>query len=261
MIFCPLFSGSSGNSVFVSDGNTRLLIDAGVAGKNIERELTNIGENPSEIDGIFVTHEHIDHIKSVGVLSRKHNIPIYANELTWNAMESKLGKLKMENIKLLDKKYIDIKDMTIENFKIHHDAVDPRGYAFRSKNKVAAVATDLGHFSEEVKNVLKDADVFLLESNHDIEMLKFGPYPYVLKKRILSDIGHLSNEACGNAILDILGDNLKNIYLGHLSKTNNYPQLAYETVISVLKGNKVQIGTDVSITMANRDKHSDVICV
>ncbi|MGL4731063.1 MAG: MBL fold metallo-hydrolase [Clostridium sp.] len=261
MIFCPLFSGSSGNSIFVSDGNARILVDAGVAGKNIENELKAIGENPAALDGIFVTHEHTDHIKSVGVLSRRYNIPIYANELTWSAMNDKVGKLKEDNIKVIDKKYIDIKGMTVENFKIYHDAIDPRGYAFRSKDKVAAIATDLGHFSNEVKDVLKDADILLLESNHDVEMLKFGPYPYVLKKRILSDVGHLSNEACGKAILDILGKNIKNIYLGHLSKTNNYPQLAYETVMSVLRENKVEIGKEVNITMANREKHSEVICI
>ncbi|MGG7164731.1 MBL fold metallo-hydrolase [Clostridium ihumii] len=259
MKFCPLFSGSSGNSIFVGTENTKILIDAGVAGKNIEAELRAIGEEPSSIDGIFVTHEHSDHIKSVGVMSRKHNIPIYANELTWEAMLPKIGKVKEENIKLLDTRYTAIKDIEIENFRISHDAVDPRGYLFNTKKGKAAIATDLGCFSDEIKDILNSVDVLLLESNHDVEMLKFGPYPYVLKRRILSEVGHLSNEACGNAILELIKSGRKRIYLGHLSKTNNYPQLAYETVSSILKENNVNIGEDVYLSMANRSNHSEVV--
>lgn len=256
MKFCPLFSGSSGNSIFVSSENARVLIDVGMPGKSIENELLNIKENPKEIDGIFVTHEHSDHIKGIGVLSRRYDIPIYANELTWKAMFDKIGKVKEHNVKIIEGNFTEIKDITVENFETAHDAAKPSGYKIHSPKGKACIATDLGHFSQNVKQALKDADVVLLESNHDVEMLKFGPYPYPLKKRILSDIGHLSNEACGRAILDILGDNYKTIYLGHLSKTNNYPELAYETVISVLRENSVSLGKDVAINMASRDKHS-----
>lgn len=259
MIFCPLFSGSSGNSIFVSSNNTKILVDAGVPGKNIETQLKEIDQNPKDIDGIFVTHEHSDHIKGAGVMSRRYNIPIYTNELTWEAMKDKIGKIKEENIRIIDKQYIEIKDMTVQTFSISHDAASPSGYAFHTKEGMACVATDLGHFSESVKSVIKDADILLLESNHDVEMLKFGPYPYVLKKRILSDVGHLSNEACGKAILEIMNEKHRTIYLGHLSKTNNYPQLAYETVLSLLRENSVEVGRDITITMAHRDRHSEVV--
>lgn len=259
MKFCPLFSGSSGNSIFVASDNARVLIDVGMPGKAIENEILSINENPREIDGIFVTHEHSDHIKGIGVLSRRYDIPIYANELTWKAMFEKIGKIKEHNIKIIDSAFTEIKDIMVENFETFHDAAKPSGYKIHSKRGKACIATDLGHFSNSVKEALSDADVILLESNHDIEMLKFGPYPYPLKRRILSDIGHLSNEACGKAILDILGDKHKTIYLGHLSKTNNYPELAYETVVSVLRDNSVQLGKDVTINMADRDKHSLVV--
>lgn len=252
MRFCSLYSGSSGNSTFIASDNSRILIDAGLSGKSIEKALVDINEDPSEVDGIFVTHEHLDHIKGVGILSRKYNIPIYANELTWNAMKNTLGKIKDENIKIMDSESVSIKDLDIIAYRIPHDAASPSGYKVISGNKVACVATDLGYFSDEVKCSIKDADVILLESNHDVEMLKFGPYPYVLKRRILSDVGHLSNDDCGKAIMEIVNGKKKKIILGHLSKTNNYPDLAYKTVINVLTEGGIEVGGDVAISMAER---------
>ncbi|WP_404988337.1 MBL fold metallo-hydrolase [Clostridium culturomicium] len=256
MRFCPLFSGSSGNSIFVGENDTNILIDVGMPGKSIDKELSAIGVDPKTIDGIFITHEHSDHIKGVGVLSRKYDIPIYAPSLTWEAMEGKVGAIKEKNIKLVDDKYTELNNLIIENFPISHDAACPRGYKVYGKSKKACIATDLGYFSPEVKSALDDSDIILLESNHDIEMVKFGPYPYPLKKRILSTVGHLSNEACGKAIVDIFKDEFKTIYLGHLSKTNNYPELAYETVVSVLRENNIDIKKDLELRMCNRDKHS-----
>ncbi|SMC26297.1 Phosphoribosyl 1,2-cyclic phosphodiesterase [Clostridium acidisoli DSM 12555] len=256
MRFCSLYSGSSGNSIFVASENSRVLIDAGLPGKHIEKALSDIGENPNDIDGIFVTHEHIDHIKGVGVLSRKYDIPIYANDLTWNSMMTNIGKIKEHNIKVIDEKAVNIKDLDVVGYRIPHDAVMPSGYSIMCKNKKVCVATDLGYFSEEVKQELKDADVILLESNHDVEMLKFGPYPYSLKRRILSNVGHLSNEDCGKAIVDIMGNKKKTIALGHLSKTNNYPELAFKTVVNVLNSNGINIEKDIVVTMAKRDMPS-----
>ena len=226
MIFCPLYSGSSGNSIFVASENTKILVDAGMPGKSIESALKHINQNPNDIDGIFITHEHSDHIKGAGIISRRYNIPIYANEYTWSAMESKIGNVKESNIRIISDNCVDIKDMHIINYKISHDAAAPIGYAMCSGDKKACIATDLGYFSEEVRSIIKDADVILLESNHDVEMVKFGPYPYPLKRRILSDVGHLSNEACGKAIVEIMNHKQKHIFLGHLSKTNNHHDLA-----------------------------------
>lgn len=256
MRFCPLFSGSSGNSILVGEKDTNILIDVGMPGKSIDKELSAIGVAPNTIDGIFITHEHSDHIKGVGVLSRKYDIPVYAPSLTWQAMEGKIGAIKEKNIKLVDDKYTELNNLIIENFPISHDAACPRGYKVHGRYKRACVATDLGYFSPEVKLALDDSDIILLESNHDIEMVKFGPYPYPLKKRILSTVGHLSNEDCGKAIVDIFKDEYKTIYLGHLSKTNNYPELAYETVVSVLRENNIDIMKDLELRMCNRDKHS-----
>jgi phosphoribosyl 1,2-cyclic phosphodiesterase len=259
MIFCSLYSGSSGNSIFVSSDNTKLLIDAGMPGKSVESALQEIGENPREIDGIFITHEHSDHVKGVGVLSRRYDIPIYASEGTWNGMSKIIGNIKEYNIKVMHDNNLSIKDMDISSFKISHDAAEPTGYSLKSNGKKVCIATDLGHFSEEVKQSLYDADVVLLESNHDVEMLKFGPYPYVLKRRVLSDIGHLSNEACGKAIVEVMNDKPKSIVLGHLSKTNNYPELAYQTVVNILNENKINLGKDIILSLADRNKPSSYI--
>ncbi len=259
MIFCPLYSGSSGNSIFVSSEKTKILVDAGLPGKSIENAMNQIGQTAADIDAIFVTHEHTDHTKGIGVLSRKYDIPVYANEDTWNAIKGTLGKIKEHNIKIFDKSAVNIKDLEVESFNISHDAVCPSGYSITSGKKKACIATDLGYFSQEVKNYIQDADVVLLESNHDVEMLKFGPYPYPLKRRILSNIGHLSNEDCGNAILSIVNSKFKNVILGHLSKTNNYPDLAYQTVINILLENNITLGKDVAIGMAKRDMPSNYI--
>ena len=259
MKFCTLYSGSSGNSIFISTENAKILIDAGLPGKYIDYALDSIGEKTSDIDAIFVTHEHSDHIKGVGVLSRKYGIPIYANKLTWQAMKTKIGKIKEENIKIIEGKCTIIKDLYVTNYAISHDAACPIGYSVRNDNKKVCVTTDLGYFSEEAKNESIDADVVLLESNHDVEMLKFGPYPYPLKKRILSDFGHLSNEACGEAIISIMNEKPKRVILGHLSKTNNYPDLAYKTVENILLENGVMIGQDVLLDIAKRDMPSELI--
>jgi len=259
MIFCSLYSGSSGNSIFVSTGKSKVLIDAGMPGKSIEKALNEIGESCENLDGIFVTHEHSDHTKGVGIISRKYNIPIFANPPTWEAMASSLGNIKDENIKIIHSAGVSINDMDVLSYDIPHDAVAPCGYSLFNNNKKICIATDLGHFSDTVKNQLKDADVILLESNHDIEMLKFGPYPYSLKKRILSDVGHLSNEACGRAIVELTSQKPKTIILGHLSKTNNFPELAYKTVVNILEENNIELNKDVTLSMAKRDMPSNFI--
>ncbi|MDF2881163.1 MAG: Metallo-beta-lactamase superfamily hydrolase [Clostridiaceae bacterium] len=259
MIFCSLYSGSSGNSIFISSEHSNILIDAGLPGKRIEKALNDINKDASNIDGIFITHEHTDHIKGVGVLSRKYDIPIYANTETWNSMCNLIGKINEHNIKIIDSDTVDINDLHIMNFKIPHDAANPCGYSISQGDKRVSIATDLGYFSDEVKESIKDSDVILLESNHDTEMLKFGPYPYPLKRRILSDVGHLSNDACGKAISEIIKDSHKTIILGHLSKTNNYPDLAYATVANVLSDCGFKVNKDLNLCLAKRDMPSGYI--
>ena len=236
MIFCSLYSGSSGNSILV-------------------------GQNPNEIDGIFITHEHSDHIKGAGILSRKFNIPIYANELTWKAMEKSLGKIKEENIKIMPKRStMSLNDLDITSFNTPHDSVASTGYTIKHKGKSASIATDIGTFTEEILRNIRESEVILLESNHDVQMVKFGPYPYELKRRVLSEVGHLSNEDCGKAIVDIMKHDMhRKIILGHLSNTNNVPELAEQAVINVLNAHKINIGKDLELKLADRHKPSSYI--
>lgn len=261
MKFCSLYSGSSGNSIFIASDNARVLIDVGVTGRKMEEALKSIGEDPRKIDGIFVTHEHLDHIKGIGVVSRKYDIPIYANAGTWSAMEASIGKIKEHNIKIMDRRStISIKDIDIISFNIPHDAVSPVGYTIHSNGKRSSVTTDFGIYTEEIRDNIKDSEIILLESNHDVNMLKFGPYPYNLKRRVLSEVGHLSNDDCGKAIVDLIKyKQNKKVILGHLSGTNNHPDLALETVIGVLRENNIQKNVDIDLTIANRHSPSDVI--
>ena len=261
MKFCSLYSGSSGNSIFIASDNTRVLIDAGLAGKKIDDALKHIGEESSSIDGIFITHEHIDHIKGVGVLSRKYDIPIYANDNTWAVMEKNIGKIKEHNIRIMDRRSsITINDLEIRSFNIPHDAIAPVGYTVSYAGKNASVVTDFGVFTEEIRDNIIDSDIILLESNHDINMLRMGPYPYNLKLRVLGENGHLSNEDCGNAIVSLIkSDKKKQIMLGHLSGTNNHPDLAYQTVVDVLSANGIRPGDDVTLQLASRHNPSEII--
>ncbi|EYE87411.1 beta-lactamase [Fervidicella metallireducens AeB] len=257
MQFCSIFSGSSGNSLYVGTEKTKILVDAGLSGKKIQDGLSEINVNPQEIKGIVITHEHDDHIKSAGILSRRFNIPIYANTNTWEAMINSIGEIKEENIKVYNNyDAFEIGDITVIPYPIPHDAASPCGYSFIKGNKKISIATDIGHASKEVRDNIKDSDLILLESNHDVELLKVGPYPYYLKRRILSEHGHLSNEDAGKLIVDILNSRIKKIILGHLSKTNNYPELAYRTVLSVLEMYGIKEGKDIEIDIAHRDRVS-----
>ena len=258
MKFWSLYSGSSGNSLFISSKDTSILIDAGLPGKSVISAMDSIGEEIQNISGIFITHEHLDHIKGVGILSRKFNIPIYANDKTWVAMEKCIGKIKEENIRVIDKE-ININDLNIRAFNVPHDAAKCVGYTVEDSigTKLSTV-TDMGVFTREIKENIKDSDVLLIESNHDEHMLKYGPYPYELKRRVLSELGHLSNEDCARAIIEIMDNRQKKIILGHLSGTNNVPELAYKTVENILIENGLSIGDnkEIDLKLASRVRPS-----
>lgn len=250
---CSLSSGSSGNCVFVGSEYSGVLVDCGVSGKEILSNLNNIGVCSSTIKGILVTHEHSDHIKSIGIISRKLNIPIYANINTWNNMADLIGKVKTENIKYFAVgEELEIGGMGVRSYSIPHDAVDPVGFCFHEGNRKVSIATDLGYFSDTVKENISGSDMVLLESNHDIEMLKMGRYPYFLKRRILGEHGHLSNEAAGHAVYELLQTGVRDVLLGHLSKENNFPELAYETVKGILEEKKVKVNGDIRLELAPR---------
>jgi phosphoribosyl 1,2-cyclic phosphodiesterase len=258
--FCSLYSGSSGNSIFFSSGKTRILIDAGISAKKIIEALNSIGENPRELDAILVTHEHSDHIKCLGVMSRKFGIPIFANEKTWGAIESEIGHVDSANkIHFSTDQGFEIGNIGIEPFQIPHDAADPLGYKLSACGRKVATATDIGHISDRLLDSIGECDILLLESNHDVEMLKVGSYPYWLKRRILSDLGHLSNELAGKVVVHLAEMGTRIFILGHLSKENNFPELAYQTVYNALHEKRLSVGTDVTLEVALRDKVGRVI--
>lgn len=263
MRFVSIASGSSGNCIYAGTENTHVLIDAGISAKRIEKGLFEIGLKPSELSGICITHEHSDHIKGLGVLARKYEIPIYSTEGTLNEIRKvkSLGEYPDELLRpLLPDVKLGIGDLDIIPFHIDHDAADPVAYRIQSGNKSVAVATDLGHYNQYTIDHLLDLDAVLLESNHDLRMLETGPYPYYLKRRIMGDFGHLSNENAGRLLNCILNDKMKHILLGHLSKENNLPELAFETVrLEVDMGDCPYCASDFHMAVAGRDEMSEIL--
>ncbi len=255
--FCSIASGSSGNCYVVASEDTRLLLDAGISGKRITAGLESIEIDPNGIDGILVTHEHIDHVKGVGILSRKYNLPIYANEKTWRSMRDSLGKLDENNIKYFATgERFAINDIEVKSYPIPHDAIDPVGFSFYKKDKQLSVATDLGYMTQDIYQEIMHADLLVLEANHDIEMLKMGRYPWPLKQRILSENGHLSNVATGEVLCNMMKEHKKErqIILAHLSNENNFPEMAFQTVKNALEEDNIMVGKDIFVETAHRSE-------
>lgn len=254
--FCSLASGSSGNCQYVQSDTTRLLVDAGMSGKYIKHSLETINVKIETINGILLTHEHADHISGLGVLMRKFKLPLYVTEKTWEAVKLKIGEIDEKLLNIYEKiDEILIGDIIVKGTRITHDAADPLCYTFTNKDSKIGIATDLGAISDDVINDFKDCDLLMIESNHDIEMLKIGPYPLYLKRRILSEHGHLSNEDAGYIAKEIIKYGIaKNILLAHLSKENNFPDLAYETVRGILESDQIIIGKDINLDLTYRDK-------
>jgi phosphoribosyl 1,2-cyclic phosphodiesterase len=245
--FSVLASGSSGNAVYVETEKTRLLVDAGLSAKQIQIlfEKAACGE-VADIDGILVTHEHSDHIKGLGVLARKFKLPIYANKNTWNAMNGLIGEVAteqkfefgMESVKTFN-------DLEVESFGVSHDAAEPMFYVFHHNGRKLALMTDTGYVSDRMKGIIRDSHSLVIESNHDINMLMMGRYPWNIKRRILGDHGHISNEDCGHALADVIGDGTKHIYLAHLSKDNNMKDIARLAVEQTLKTYDITAGEQI----------------
>ena len=257
--FCSLYSGSSGNSLFVQTENTRLLIDVGVSSKKVEEALHSINVEPSSINAVLITHEHSDHVQGLGTFSKKYNIPIYANQETIDNMPTQIGKIDEKNInkfKVSDKFYIG--DIDIKSFSIPHDAANPCGFNIFKDNKKISIATDIGHMDNRIINSLEESHFILLESNYDPEILKYSSYPYNLKSRIAGPNGHLSNAMAGKTLSYLLKSGLKSAMLGHLSKENNFPELAYKTVVEELISEN-HSESSISLSVADRSKPSKLI--
>lgn len=265
MRMVSIASGSSGNCIYIGSDDTHILVDAGISNKRIQQGLNEIGLSGNDVDGIFITHEHSDHIKGLGVLSRKFHIPVYGTRETLDeiAASKSLGDFDRELLTpICPDVDFTLGDLNVRPFKIDHDAANPVAYRVMCGEKAVAVATDMGHFDQYIIDHLQGLDALLLESNHDVRMLETGPYPYYLKRRILGDHGHLSNENAGRLLNFVLHDKLKKIFLGHLSKENNYEELAYETVrLEIDEGDCPYGASDFSISVAGRDCMSEIVYI
>lgn len=254
-----LASGSSGNTLYIESQEKKILVDAGLSGKKITTLLEQVGKKPEDLDAIFVTHEHRDHIHGVGVLARKYKLDVYANEKTWQAMDPLIGVVATEQKHHFEMgKVLTFGDMDIESFGVSHDAAAPQFYRFHKDQRSFVVLTDTGYCNDHLRGAIKGADAYLMESNHDLGMLRMGAYPWSLKQRILGDKGHLSNEDGALVMADVLTDQTKRIYLGHLSRENNLKELAHLTMDSMLKEQGFAVGEAFEIFDTDPEEATDL---
>jgi phosphoribosyl 1,2-cyclic phosphodiesterase len=233
MYFSVLGSGSKGNALYIESGNTSILIDAGFSGKEIARRLAIHGRELDSLDGLFLTHEHNDHIQGAGVISRRCNLPVHANAGTFQGSDKKLGKLH-KRVEFETGKSVQLQDLEVRSFRISHDTLDPVGFLISDGKVTVACCTDTGKVSHLVSNRLSGCDAVILEFNHDPMMLKQGPYPLFLQQRVRSSQGHLANEEAAAFLRTLLHDRLKYIVLAHLSETNNTTDLALKSASAVI---------------------------
>ena len=252
-----LRSSSKGNCSFVTDGKTQILIDCGVSFKQIKEALFNLEQDISDIDAVVITHEHSDHTKGIGVLSRNTDIPIFANKETWQRMYMSYDGIKDNSIKVHRSKFA-IGDIEITPFKISHDAVNPVGYAFVKGTEKVAYLTDSGTITPEIESAVNGARQIVLESNHDLVMLKNGIYPQQLKNRILGNKGHLSNDSAGEFAQRLLASGTEKFILGHLSPENNLPSIARSSFLLYMDKISAKEGKDFSVSVAPANEPSHI---
>lgn len=262
LTFRTLFSGSTGNCSLITDGRTRILVDAGVSCKRITEALRELGEDPSKLDALLITHEHSDHVKGVDVLVRKFGVPLYANPATLSFMP--LSDKVSHGARLIENSApFTVGDIEVTPFSTPHDAADPLGFVFRDGHtlKTLGYASDLGHVSREVANALSGCDALYIESNHDLDMLYSGRYPQSLKRRVAGKRGHLSNDDCAAFLAHSVEMGTTRAMLGHLSRENNLPSLAYGAGRSALKECGITDGDDVRLFVSPASYTSEAITV
>ncbi|KRL59186.1 hypothetical protein FC69_GL001812 [Latilactobacillus fuchuensis DSM 14340 = JCM 11249] len=243
-----LASSSSGNTTYIETPQHKILVDAGMSGKRVQDLMHSIGRDLKDVDSLLVTHEHRDHSSGVGVLARRYGMDVYANQPTWDAMASIIGNVPGEHQHLFEMgKTKTLGDIDVESFGVSHDAAAAQFYQFHHNDRSFAMLTDTGYVSDQLRGTLANANAYLVECNHDLEMLRMGQYPWSLKQRILSDTGHLSNEDGAAALMACMGQQTKKIFLGHLSQENNMKELAHLTVASIMKEHDYGVGTDFEI--------------
>ena len=249
--FCPLFSSSSGNCIYIGTSGGGILVDVGVSAKRTVNALEQIGVSPEDISAIFITHEHSDHISGLKVFAAKYGMDVWASCGTLSALCSSGAITEKVNIHELPSAGVEAAGMFVRPFHTSHDSAESVGYTIVTPDdKRISIATDLGTVTPEVMNAIYGSELVMLESNHDIGMLKSGPYPYYLKQRILSNKGHLSNESCAETALKLLDSGTTRFVLGHLSRHNNFPQLAYETTNSAFTMHGAVNGSDFLLDVA-----------
>jgi phosphoribosyl 1,2-cyclic phosphodiesterase len=242
--FTILSSGSTGNAMVVQSGDVKLLVDVGFSAKKMEQLMKEREIAGSELDAILVTHEHSDHIKGLGAFARKFDLPIYANEKTWEELNQQIGEIAEANKRVMETGTMqEFGGVKVESFGISHDAAEPVGYCFYEGEQKLSLATDLGYMSSKVKEQITDSDALVLETNHDIEMLRMGHYPWSIKRRILGDKGHLSNEAAAEGLCEVLTSKTKSVYMAHLSRDHNLMDLARLTVNNIVEDKGISLET------------------
>ena len=240
MQICMLASGSRGNSIYISNGETSVLIDAGLSGIEIERRLKSKNISIKRIDAIIVSHEHSDHIQGVGVLARRYDLPVYISSETDKTAATQLGTIKTITHFSCGTEFA-IDKLTVRPFSISHDACDPAGFTIGCNGKKIGIATDVGVATAMVREHLKDCCCLVLEANHDVRMLEEGPYPWPVKQRIKSRTGHLSNESSKELLMDLMHDRLSHVILAHLSETNNTPEKALRVITEQLNQRQIEL--------------------
>jgi len=263
MKLCSIASGSSGNCIYVGSENTNLLVDVGISAKRIENGLNGIDIAPGTIQGILITHEHSDHISGLGILARRYHIPIYATYETICSIQmiKSVGDISEDLYHFVKpNEAFQINDILVEPFSTSHDASNPVCYTLQSEGHKIGIATDLGKYDDYIVSKLENSDLLLIEANHDVNMLMVGKYPYYLKQRILGDKGHLSNQTSADLIHRLINPRLKNILLAHLSRENNYEELAYETVCCELSIRGSGFSAN-NVCVAHREQPSQMVIV
>lgn len=249
LVLSPLFSGSSGNAIYLSDGTTSVLVDGGVSAKRIVHALEQLDVDPASISAILVTHEHKDHVYGIGPLARAFSLPVYATRGTWCGMEGTVGALNREQrYAVIHNQPFKIGSLVLCAVPIPHDANEPVCYTFYNDGEKLALATDIGHIDPEMVQALSGAEFVFLEANHDLEMLENGPYPVYLKRRIAGAKGHLSNDAAAEIACTLAQSGTREFLLAHLSQENNTPDLALETVEKALR----ESGCSACVSVASR---------
>lgn len=234
-----LASGSTGNTTLVETRQHKILMDAGLSGVRTKKLLAKVGVDIKDIDLAFLSHDHTDHSGGLGILMRRYpQLEAYSNSGTWQYLldSHKIGKLPVQQMNTIEPGQTKVLgDLTVTAFATSHDAAEPQYYVFENDGKRMAFLTDTGYVSEKVKGVIRDCDAYLMEFNYDLQMLRNGPYSWPLKQRILSDVGHLSNDQAEQALADVVGDRTKHVFLAHLSQHNNTRQLAHRVVDKLLQ--------------------------